>query len=180
MIRSYHGTVEHTTFDGQPCWRLVPAASGHSRHVTWQVFQPPVRVAGWVFPREWDGAHTSADPKFDGIHVHVGHVGNARNYVASLVRRDGHAKVAVEFGWRGYETLANQDVRPDLVWGRTYMLQIDWLPDRIVTTVLDEMGRYTMDAAVPPDRQIPCGSVGLRLDNVDALAYLTVERPPHA
>ena len=88
---SWHGDNQPAEWDQGRCVRYTPAASGHSRHATVGRWVPPVRVAGWLRMTGWDGQRTSLSDGFDGAHVHVGYVGNGRNYVCSLVRRDGHA-----------------------------------------------------------------------------------------
>ena len=174
----WHGSNEPTTWDQGHCIRYTPDGNGHSRHATVARFVPPVRVAGWLRMTGWDGRRTSLSEGFDGAHVHVGYVQNSRNYVASLVRRDGHAKVAVEYGWMGYRTLRWLGAGPELVMERVYLFQIDWLEGRIVTRVSNEAGVWEMDAPIPVDRRLPVGAVGFRFDNLTALAGFEVRQLP--
>ena len=171
---SWHGSNEPAVSDQGRCVRYLPAVSGHSRHATVGRWVPPVRVAGWARLSPWAGSRTSLGSGFDGLHVHCGYVGNGRNYVASLVRSDGHAKVAVEFGWAGYSTLAWQNAGPELVMDRVYLFQVDWLEDRIVTSVSSEAGVWEMTGDIPADRRLPMGAVGLRLDNLACVAAFEV------
>ena len=173
-FNTYPGTVDTTIHDRVPALRFTPGTNGYGRYVTDETFIPPVQVAGWMQLRRWSGPRSPGNAQLDGLHVHLGHIGNARNYVASMVRRDGHAKLAVEYGWSGYHTVRWQNDGPELVTDRVYLFDVRWLPDRIETTVSSEAGVWEMVGDIPPERRIPQGSVGFRLDNLVGVGGLTV------
>ena len=174
---TYPGEVDTVTYDRVPAFRFTPGANGYARFVTQETFVPPVRMAGWMQLRKWSGNRTPDSAVFDGLHLHAGHVGNGRNYVASLVRRDGHAKIAAEYGWRGYTTLKWQSAGPELVTDRVYLFDLVWTDTKILTTVSSEAGVWSMAAKIPKDRRIPAGSVGFRLDNFVGVGDVTIKEP---
>jgi hypothetical protein len=175
-LDTYPGVATNASFDRVPCLRFTPpAGSRYARFVTRRRFLPGLKVAGWFALNKW----SDHEGPYDGIHLHVGHVGNGRNYVASVLRRDGHSKVAVEYGWKGYTTLAALwGTGPAFVYQRVYHWEITWERDRIRTWVGNEVGAWEMDAPIPAGRVIPYGSVGFRLDNVDAFGHYAVKEHP--
>jgi hypothetical protein len=175
-FETYPGSVQEVVEDRVSALRFVPGSNGYARFVTVERFVPPLRIAGWIKPREWSGTNTPDDPRFDGIHIHVGHVGNSRNYVCSLVRRDGGMKIAVEYGWRGYKSLDTTRNGPELVWERVYHFEVLWQRNKITTFLGNEMEVKKMSGKIPKSRLIPYGQVGLRLDNVDALGGLAIRQ----
>ena len=172
---TYPGVTSGVTFDRVPATQFSPGANGYARFVTRKAYTPPLRMAGWLQLRDvWNGNKTPGNHDLDGLHVHVGHIGNARNYVASLVRRDSHAKVAVEYGWQGYTTLNWENAGPEFVPNRVYMFEVVWKPDKITTWVGNEVGEWTMKAKIPRGKRIPLGTVGFRLDNLIAVGDFVV------
>ena len=181
---SYHGSHQADEFDQAPCTRFTPQTSGHSRHHTPGYYVPPVRLAGWVRIAEDHGDHD-----YDGIHLHVGHCGNDRNLVASLVRRDGQAVLSREFGWRGYDDMDRLASGPEFLEGRVYMVRVDWHETRIAAVVADWTGTWTLSGDIPLTAEtgphegthrpvIPAGAVGIRGDNVTLQAGLVVRALP--
>lgn len=168
-LTAYSGTVTPTVLDGADGWTASPNGNGNLRIVTPQILTPPLVVAGWIKPTVDRTYHPT-----DGVHVHVGHAGNDRNYVASLVRRDGRMAVKAEYGWRGYRSLAYHNDGPALLVGRTYLFRVEWHPDRITTWLGNEAGAWTMEAKIPDDRIIPAGTVGFRLDRLECQIGFTV------
>ena len=173
-FHTYPGTATRTLHDRVPVWDFAPGPNSYSRFVTHDTHAPPLTVEGWLQPYRWADRHTPDNPRFDGIHVHVGHLGNSRNIVASLVRRDGGHKIATELGWRGYHSHVSARGGPELVIGRTYLYRLHWAHDRIVTTVWNEVGTWTQDGPIQPAWAMPGGHVGLRLDNLHVRGELTI------
>jgi len=173
---TYPGTVTEAENDRVPALRFSPGPSGYARFATREWFIPPVRVAGTLQITE--SVRSPGNRGLDGLHIHLGHAGNSRNYVASLVRRDRNMKVAVEYGWLGYQTLVGSwDASgPALVSGRTYHFDVTWTDSRIETWLASEAGVWTMTADIPDDRRIPAGAVGLRLDSLEAVGNFTVKQ----
>ncbi len=171
---SYPGKVGTATVDRVTVDTFTPGDTGYSRHVTTGSFIPPVKLAGWARLSRWHGPRTTDSAVYDGLHIHLGHVGNDRNYTVTLVRRDGNTKIAVEYGWLGYESLAYSRSGPELVDDRVYLFEILWLPNKITSWVASEAGVHTMSAKVPERRRIPAGQVGFRLDNFQASGQMTV------
>ena len=180
---TYPGTVSEAANDRVPCLRFRPGSNGYARFVTRENFIPPIRIAGWLLPREANPS--PGNRNFDGLHVHVGHVGNGRNYVASLLRRDQGAKINVEYGWRGYQNLRSTSnplrwaairsgTGPELVFERLYHFHVDWLEDEIHTFLGNEAGTWEMHASIPKKYRIPFGSAGFRLDSLNVLGNFTV------
>ena len=177
---SYHGSHEQTEHDQQPAIRWTPQDSGHSRHVTTTVWVPPVVVAGWITVEDAD-----PDEPWDGIRLHLGHMGNNRNYVVDLVRPDGDMVISREYGWRGYDDLNRTSDGLDLTeWG-TYLVRVEWGTDRIVAEVANEIATKTLAADIDLEAKqgehegshvprIPAGAVGWRLDHLTAVGQLTV------
>ena len=182
--QSYHGSADAVEFDQAPCIRFTPQASGHSRHHTPDYWVPPIRVAGWVRIAEDRG-----DGPYDGIHLHVGHLGNDRNYVASLVRRDGQAVISREYGWRGYDDMDRVTEGPEFLEHRVYLVRVDWWEDRIVAVVADWTSTKTLEGEIPLEAgtgpytgthrpRIPAGAVGIRGDGLVLQAGLAVRSLP--
>ena len=183
--RSYHGNWESDVFDQAECQKFIPSRFGHSRHVTPNFFVPPIVVAGWIRIAEDREGLTGNNSAFDGIHLHVGHLGNDRNYVASLVRRDGHSVISREYGWRGYDDIDREPNGPEFLLHRVYVFQVLWKIDEIWAKVSDwgvtrEFGGLiprlanTGPSAGTHRPLIPAGAIGIRGDNLILQAGLAV------
>lgn len=171
-FHTYPGMVDEVIEDRVPALRFQPGDKGYARFVSLDSYTPPVKISGWMKLEDVHGSSKNTD----GLHVHVGHIGNARNYVCSLVRRDNNAKIAVEYGWRGYRTLTGMwhGTGPEFVSRRTYLYEVVWDRSRITTWVGNETGQWTMEAKIPEDRYLPMGSIGFRLDNLTGTGNMTV------
>lgn len=180
---TYPGTVSIVEHDRVPVLRFQPGSDGYGRFVTKEHFIPPVSIAGWFQVRK--GPESPGNRSFDGIHIHVGHIGNSRNYVASILRRDRGAKINIEYGWRGYQNIYSASepdkwaairigTGPELVWTRTYFWKVNWLENEIQTFLANEMGSWRMDARIEDHQRIPSGALGFRLDSIDALGDFTI------
>ena len=180
--RSYHGSHEPAEWDQQPATRFTPQWSGHSRHTSRTVFIPPVVVAGWMRVED-------ADPQnpWDGISLHLGHIGNDRNYIINLVRPDNHMVISREYGWRHYDDLdgSRRTDGLDLTVGGVYVYRVEWHPTSIVATVANEIATVTIAANIGTTSEqgrsegshvpiIPCGAVGWRLDHLTAAGQTVV------
>ena len=180
--RSYHGSHESTEWDQQPAVRWQPQSSGHSRHVSEETFIPPVVITGWVHLE-------SVDPQqpWDGVKVHLGHLGNNRNYVVDLVRPDNHMVISREYGWRHYDDLdgSRRTDALNLTQHGVYVFRIDWQPEFIRAEVANEIATVAVEAQIKRVSEqgrsegshvpvIPFGSVGVRLDHITALGQLQV------
>ncbi len=169
---TYPGVVSSEVVDRVPALRFTPGDNGYARFVTKEHFIPPVRVAGWI---KIDPGESVKGHKFDGIHVHLAHVGNDRNYVASIMRRDGNAKLAVEYGLNGYHSLTYNE-GPEFMPGKLYLYNILWEEGKLTSWLGSETSFHEMSAEIPKSLYIPQGSVGFRLDNLNVTGAMTVRQ----
>jgi hypothetical protein len=182
-LRAYHGSIEATHFRQAPAYRLDPQPSGHMRLHTVESYQAPVQASWWIYTTgDMRPNGTTGNPALDGLHVHFGHFDNDLNYNAHVVRRDGHAKVDLEFGLRGYQALRFfwDGGLPLRMW-RRYHFDVTWLRERIEIQVVSdhpsspENNRVGADVehaslAYPlPEYGPKFGHFGMRLDNIMAI-----------
>ena len=180
MFRAYHGSIEEVLYKQAPALRLIPQGSGHMRLHTVESFQAPVRANWWLYTTgDMRPGGTSGNPGLDGLHVHFGHFDNDMNYNAHIVRRDGHAKVDLEFGLRNYQALRFfRDAGLPLRMWRRYHFDVTWLRRHIEIQVVSDHPSSAEDnragkdvehasLAYPLPKYGPkFGHIGMRLDNI--------------
>jgi len=180
VFRTYHGSIEPMVFRQAPAFRLTPQASGHMRLHTKETYQAPVRANWWIYTTgEMRPGGTTGSPGLDGLHIHFGHFDNDTNYNAHIVRRDGHAKVDLEFGLRGYQALKFfRDTGLPLRMWRRYHFDLTWLREHVSIRVVSDhpsssdnnrngVGvEQTEIVQELPSYGPRFGHIGMRLDNI--------------
>ena len=172
-ITAYHGNLVSEYHEQVPAVRFQPQSSGHMRVHTDRTFQAPLRASWWVYTRgDMRPGGTSGGENLDGLHVHFGHLGNDMNYNVHLVRRDGNAKIALEHGLNGYETVSwHTDGGLRLRMWRRYYFELDWLRDSFKLTVHNDnhIGAGKEKAIIQselPDHGPKFGQLAWRTDNI--------------
>jgi len=169
-LKAYHGSIKRVNFHGVDAARLEPQSSGHLRVHTKETYQAPIRASWSMYTvSDMRPGGTNGSPNLDGLHVHFGHIDNYTNYNIHAVRRDGHAKVDLEHGFRNYERVVwlRDSGIPVRLW-RRYLFTLTWELDKVQLLVSNDnepIETVNIKADLPIHGP-HSGHIGFRLDNL--------------
>jgi len=169
-LKAYHGSIRRVNFHGVDAAELRPQSSGHLRVHTREVYHAPIR-ASWAMytARDMRPGGTGGSPSLDGLHIHFGHIDNYTNYNMHVVRRDGNAKLDIEHGLRGYQSVqwfGNKGL-PLRIW-RRYLFTLTWELNSVHIVVTNDnkpVETTTFESELPVYGP-RSGHIGFRLDNL--------------
>lgn len=182
-ITSYHGNIEPVSYHGVDAYRLIPKSSGHLRVHTVKMFQFPFRATWWMRPyADMRPNGTNGGERMDGLHVLFGHQDNDVNYNMHCVRRDGNAKLDLEYGLLNYTNVAwwNDKGLPLRFWRRyLFTLEVTMLHNTYTNGETkhvalkvrsDDKNDSTINLkTLLPENGPEAGHLGFRLDNLSVL-----------
>ena len=169
-LKAYHGSIKRVNFNGVDAARLEPEGSGHLRVHTKETYHAPIRASWSMYTlKDMRPKGTNGSPNLDGLHIHFGHIDNYINYNMHVVRRDKNAKLDIEHGLRGYQSIKwfGNSGLPLRLW-RRYVFTLTWELDRVEVVVSNDNDPIDigMFEAELPLYGPHSGHIGFRLDNI--------------